>query len=116
MVFSRPSRLWIRKGFENSKKIFNKFITDYFIKRKELIAAFLLIDLRHKSQTLDLEFMRWLSENYIPFQSFSQRQISLKKKKSKGIPNTSKHLKKTGKKCQNISSPLQKKVWEGMNY
>ena len=52
---------------KTQKKTFQKFITNYFIKRKELITAFLLIDLRHKPQTLDLEFMRWLSENYIPF-------------------------------------------------
>ena len=33
---------------KTQKKTFQKFITNYFIKRKELIAAFLLIDLRHK--------------------------------------------------------------------
>ena len=76
---------------KTQKKFFNKFITDYFIKRKELIAAFLLIDLRHKSQTLDLEFMRWLSENYIPFSIVFTKADKLKEKEIER--NTSEYLK-----------------------
>ena len=76
---------------KTQKKIFNKFITDYFIKRKELIAAFLLIDLRHKSQTLDLEFMRWLSENYIPFSIVFTKADKLKEKEIER--NTSEYFK-----------------------
>ena len=49
------------------KKTFQKFITDYLIKRKELISTFLLIDLRHKPQPLDLKYMHWLGKNLIPF-------------------------------------------------
>ena len=49
------------------KKTFQKFVTDYLIKRKELISTFLLIDLRHKPQPLDLKYMHWLGKNLIPF-------------------------------------------------
>ena len=31
------------------------------------MSAFLLIDIRHEPQPPDLDFMRWLGENYIPF-------------------------------------------------
>ncbi len=46
---------------------FQEFITDYFFKRKQLVCTFLLVDIRHKAQKIDLEFMRFLGENGIPF-------------------------------------------------
>lgn len=49
------------------KKTFQKFITAYFQQRKQLISAFVLIDSRHQPQSIDLEFMQWLTENKIPF-------------------------------------------------
>jgi len=55
------------RASKTQKKTFQKFITDYFNKRKELVSAFLLIDIRHEPQPTDLDFMRWLGENYIPF-------------------------------------------------
>ena len=76
---------------KTQKKTFQKFITNYFIKRKELIAAFLLIDLRHKPQTLDLEFMRWLGKNYIPFSIVFTKADKLKEKEIK--KNTSEYFK-----------------------
>ena len=35
------------RASKTQKKTFQKFIIDYFTKRKELVSAFLLIDLRH---------------------------------------------------------------------
>ena len=52
---------------KTQKKHFQKFITQYFEKRKQLVMAFVLIDIRHKPQPIDLEFMRWMGENQIPF-------------------------------------------------
>jgi GTP-binding protein len=55
------------RASKTQKKTFQKFIKDYFNKRKELVSAFLLIDIRHEPQPPDMDFMRWLGENYIPF-------------------------------------------------
>ena len=49
------------------KKTFQKYITDYFIKREQLLNAFVLIDIRHEPQEIDLSFMEWLGINQIPF-------------------------------------------------
>lgn len=49
------------------KHTFQKFITDYFEKREQLVCAFVLIDIRHEPQKIDLEFMQWLGVNSIPF-------------------------------------------------
>ena len=55
------------KVSKQSKKTFQQFITDYFKKRRELVSAFVLVDIRHEPQEIDLEFMQWLGENAIPF-------------------------------------------------
>lgn len=52
---------------KSTKRVFQKFITAYFEKRKQMICAFVLIDSRHKPQPIDMEFMQWLGENNIPF-------------------------------------------------
>jgi len=52
---------------KKAKKTFQKFITNYFEKRKQLVAAFVLVDIRHEPQKIDLEFMEWLGINGVPF-------------------------------------------------
>lgn len=52
---------------KKDKKTFQKFITDYFQKRQQLVCAFVLVDSRHEPQKIDLEFMQWLGEHQIPF-------------------------------------------------
>ena len=52
---------------KSAKKVFQKFITEYFRKRRQLVCGFVLVDIRHEPQKIDLEFMQWLGENQIPF-------------------------------------------------
>ena len=52
---------------KSTKKVFQKFITAYFEKRKQMVCAFVLIDSRHKPQPIDMEFMQYLGEQGIPF-------------------------------------------------
>jgi len=52
---------------KTKRKTFQKFIIDYFFKRNQLVCTFLLVDSRHEPQKIDLEFMRFLGENEIPF-------------------------------------------------
>lgn len=52
---------------KSSKKVFQKFITQYFSLREQLVTAFVLVDIRHSPQPIDLEFMQWMGENGIPF-------------------------------------------------
>ena len=52
---------------KSAKKTFQKFITAYFRDRKQLISAFVLVDIRHKPQPVDLAFMQWLGEHSVPF-------------------------------------------------
>ena len=52
---------------KKTKEVFQQFITDYFEKRKQLVCAFVLIDIRHEAQNIDLEFMEYLGETEVPF-------------------------------------------------
>ena len=52
---------------KSSKKVFQKFITNYFEKREQMVLAFVLVDCRHEPQPIDMEFMQWMGENQIPF-------------------------------------------------
>ncbi len=58
-------------GFaKRSKKVqddITKMITSYILQREQLVNVFLLIDIRHDPQKIDLEFMEWLGENGVPF-------------------------------------------------
>ncbi|MBJ7880771.1 ribosome biogenesis GTP-binding protein YihA/YsxC [Gelidibacter salicanalis] len=65
---------------KSSKKKFQQFITDFFEKRQQLVAAFVLIDLRHEPQKIDLEFMEYMGESGIPFSIVFTKADKLKPK------------------------------------
>ena len=55
------------KVSKSTKAIFQKFITEYFENREQLVSAFVLIDIRHEAQKIDIDFINYLGENGIPF-------------------------------------------------
>ena len=73
------------RASKSEKKNFQKLITDYFINRYQLISAFILIDVRHEAQKIDIEFMRWLTINKI---AFSIVFTKIDKLKQDGNPNS----------------------------
>jgi GTP-binding protein len=52
---------------KKKKATFQKYIENYFLQRKQLVCSFVLIDCRHDPQKIDLDFMQFLGENFIPF-------------------------------------------------
>ena len=65
---------------KSSKKTFQKFITEYFEQRTQLVSAFVLVDIRHEPQPIDLNFMKWLGEHGIPFAIIFTKADKLKPK------------------------------------
>jgi len=49
------------------RKDFEKLITNYILNRQNLVNLFVLIDVRHTPQKIDLEFIGWCGENGVPF-------------------------------------------------
>ncbi|PTM06978.1 MAG: YihA family ribosome biogenesis GTP-binding protein [Bacteroidetes bacterium] len=68
------------KVSKSSKKTFQKFITEYFEIRQQLVSAFVLVDIRHEPQKIDLSFMEWLGEKSIPFSIIFTKADKLKPK------------------------------------
>ena len=63
---------------KKDKKYFQKFITDYFEKRRQLISAFVLVDSRHEPQPIDTDFMEYLGTRQIPFSIIFTKTDKLK--------------------------------------
>ncbi len=68
------------KVSKTAKKKFQKFITDYFEKRQQLVNAFVLVDIRHEPQKIDLEFMEYMGLKGIPFSIIFTKADKLKPK------------------------------------
>ena len=52
---------------KSKKEEWNNFLTEYILKRKNLLCLFVLIDSRLEPQEIDMQFMEWLANNEIPF-------------------------------------------------
>lgn len=55
------------KSSKKARKEWKKMIDGYLINRESLLCTFVLIDVRHDLQKLDLEFMTWMAEKQLPF-------------------------------------------------
>jgi len=66
------------KVSKKAKKTFQKYITNYFELRRQLLCSFVLVDIRHEPQPIDLEFMEWLGINEIPFSIIFTKADKLK--------------------------------------
>ena len=52
---------------KTNREIFKKMINKYLFNKKNLICLFVLLDIRHKPQSIDLEFMQRMGQEEIPF-------------------------------------------------
>lgn len=82
------------------RKDFEKLITNYILNRKNLVNLFVLIDVRHTPQKIDIEFIEWCGENGIPFSIIFTKSDKLK-------PNA------VLKNIENYKNELLK-TWEGL--
>jgi len=64
---------------KKDKSKFQKLLFEYFKKRKQLINAYLLIDIRHEIQKIDLIFIEWMIKNYVSFSIVFTKSDKLKK-------------------------------------
>lgn len=55
------------KRSKKAQEEFEHMISSYILEREQMSLLFLLIDVRHEPQKVDLEFIEWLGENGIPF-------------------------------------------------
>lgn len=61
-----PGYGFAQRGKEQRDKLAS-IIRHYILDREQLTSLFVLLDIRHKPQKIDLEFLDWLGENGVPF-------------------------------------------------
>ena len=52
---------------KDAREKFRVMIEDYILDRRQMTLLFVLIDIRHEPQKIDLEFIDWLGEHNVPF-------------------------------------------------
>ena len=65
-IVDLPGYGYASRGQKQREEI-RRIIESYILHRQEMTCLFLLIDIRHKPQKIDLDFIEWLGENGIPF-------------------------------------------------
>lgn len=65
-IVDLPGYGYAQRSKESRKEI-EKIIRSYILTRRQMTNLFLLIDVRHKPQKIDMDFMDWLGENEVPF-------------------------------------------------
>ena len=65
-IVDLPGYGFAARGKDQRAKL-TRLIQDYVLDRRQLTCLFVLIDIRHDPQRIDLEFMDWLSEHDVPF-------------------------------------------------
>lgn len=65
-IVDLPGYGYAARGKE-SREALQRIIESYILNRQQMTNLFLLIDIRHDPQRIDMDFMAWLGENEVPF-------------------------------------------------
>lgn len=65
-IVDLPGYGYARRG-KDARENLQKIIESYILHRYQMTNLFVLIDIRHEPQKIDVEFINWLGDNDIPF-------------------------------------------------
>ena len=65
-IVDLPGYGYAARGKEQREE-FSAMIKDYILNREQMTLLFVLLDIRHEPQKIDVEFLKWLGENGVPF-------------------------------------------------
>lgn len=65
-IVDLPGYGYAQRG-KDQRDEFRRIIEHYILDRRQMILLFVLIDIRHEPQKIDLEFLNWLGEHQVPF-------------------------------------------------
>ena len=66
LLMDMPGYGWAKLAKSDAKRMQTENKT-YLLTRKNLVCLLILVDIRHKPLRIDLEFIRWVGEQEIPF-------------------------------------------------
>lgn len=65
-IVDLPGYGYASRGKQQREEI-QRIIEDYILEREQMTCLFVLVDIRHEPQKIDLEFFDWLGEHEVPF-------------------------------------------------
>ncbi len=65
-IVDLPGYGYAQRG-KDQRDDFRRIIEDYILNRRQMTLLFVLIDIRHEPQKIDIQFLEWLGENQVPF-------------------------------------------------
>lgn len=83
-IVDLPGYGYAARGMKQREEI-RKIIESYIFKRDEMTCLFVLVDIRHEPQKIDLQFIEWLGENGIPFAIVFTKADKLSKTAAQGM-------------------------------
>lgn len=94
-----------------------ELIENYVLHRREMTLLFVLIDVRHAPQKIDMEFMSFLGENGVPFAIISPRPTSSVRWQCNATwRNISRSCTNNGRNCRPCSSPRRRQKLVEMRF
>lgn len=98
-IVDLPGYGYAARGKKQREEI-RRIIEDYILQRHQLTSLFVLLDIRHKPQAVDFEFLRWLGENGVPFAIIFTKADKLSK--TAGESNVSAYKKELMKEWEEL--------------
>lgn len=98
-IVDLPGYGYAARGKKQREEI-RRIIEDYILRRHQLTSLFVLLDIRHKPQAVDLEFLRLLGENGVPFAIIFTKADKLSK--TAGESNVSAYKKELMKEWEEL--------------
>ena len=90
LLVDLPGYGWAKVS-KSKKSEWEKNINDYLLERTNLIELFVLIDVRHEPQKIDINFIEWLYDIEIPFSLIFTKADKISK--NKVASNTNRYMK-----------------------
>ena len=94
-----PGYGYAARGKKQVDKI-QKIIENYVLEREQMTNLFVLIDVRHDPQKIDLEFFEWLGENGVPFSIIFTKADKVSVGKAKA--NVEAYMKKLSEQWEDL--------------
>ena len=83
-IVDLPGYGYARRGKDQREEI-RRIIEEYVLGRSQMTCLFVLLDIRHEPQKIDLEFLTWLGENQVPFAIVFTKADKISKTKAEAM-------------------------------
>lgn len=94
-----PGYGYAKRGMKQRDEL-QRMISGYILRREQMMNLFLLVDIRHEPQRIDMEFIEWLGENGVPFSIVFTKSDKLSK--GRAAENVRRYLDELSKQWEEL--------------